>query len=39
VPIHNYLSIRADVLEHNSTISSMITGGRIVPADAKFQDD
>jgi Ni/Fe-hydrogenase 1 B-type cytochrome subunit len=39
VPIHIYLSIRADVLEHNSTISSMITGGRIVPADAKFQDD
>lgn len=39
VPIHIYLSIRADMLEHNGTISSMITGGRVVPADAKFQDD
>lgn len=39
LPIHVYLSIRADVLEHNSTISSIVSGGRMVPADAKFQDD
>jgi len=39
VPIHVYLSLRADVLEHNSTISSMVTGGRIVPAGETFVDD
>jgi len=39
VPIHVYLSLRADVLEHNSTISSMVSGGRIVPADETFVDD
>ncbi len=39
VPIHVYLSLRADVLEHNSTISSMVSGGRIVPADEHFVDD
>jgi len=39
LPIHIYLSVRADVLEHNSTISSIVTGGRMVPADAKFEDD
>ena len=39
VPIHVYLSVRADILEHNSTISSIVSGGRMVPADAQFQDD
>lgn len=39
LPVHIYLSVRADVLEHNSTISSIVTGGRMVPADATFEDD
>lgn len=39
VPIHIYMSIRADVLEHNSTISSIVSGGRMVPADEQFEDD
>jgi Ni,Fe-hydrogenase I cytochrome b subunit len=39
VPIHVYMSIRADVLEHNSTISSIVTGSRVVPAVRVFEDD
>ncbi len=39
VPVHIYLSLRADILEHNSTISSMVSGGRMVPADEVFEDD
>lgn len=39
VPIHIYMSIRADVLEHNSTISSIVSGGRMVPPDQEFEDD
>jgi Ni/Fe-hydrogenase 1 B-type cytochrome subunit len=39
VPIHIYLALRADVLEHDSTISSIVSGGRVVPADAEFRDD
>jgi Ni/Fe-hydrogenase b-type cytochrome subunit len=39
VPIHVYLSLRADVLKHDSTISSMVTGGRMVSADEVFEDD
>ena len=39
LPIHVYLSVRTDVLQHNSTISSIVSGGRMVPADATFEDD
>jgi len=39
LPIHVYLSVRADILEHDSTISSIISGGRMIHADAKFEDD
>jgi Ni/Fe-hydrogenase 1 B-type cytochrome subunit len=39
VPIHVYLSIRADILEHGSVISSMISGGRIVAVDDEFEDE
>lgn len=39
VPIHVYMSIRADVLDHNSTISSIVSGGRVVPAERVFEDD
>ncbi len=39
VPIHVYMSVRADILDHNSTISSIVSGGRMVPADREFEDD
>jgi Ni/Fe-hydrogenase b-type cytochrome subunit len=38
IPIHVYLAIRADHLERTGTISSIISGGRFVPADAQFVD-
>jgi Ni/Fe-hydrogenase b-type cytochrome subunit len=38
VPIHVYLAIRADFLERSGTLSSIITGGRFVPADRDFID-
>jgi len=38
IPIHVYLAIRADHLERTGTISSIISGGRFVPADAHFVD-
>lgn len=39
LPVHVYLAIRSDILEHNSAISAMISGGRIVPAAQQFEDD
>jgi Ni/Fe-hydrogenase b-type cytochrome subunit len=39
IPIHVYMSIRADVLDRNSTISSIVSGGRMVRADEEFEDD
>jgi Ni/Fe-hydrogenase b-type cytochrome subunit len=39
LPIHIYFAIRSDVLEHNSAISSMISGGKIVPHDHAFEDE
>lgn len=39
IPIHVYLAIRADLLERTGTVSSIITGGRFVPADVEFVDD
>jgi len=39
VPIHIYLAIRADHLERTGVISSIISGGRFVPADEKFIDE
>jgi Ni/Fe-hydrogenase b-type cytochrome subunit len=38
IPIHIYLAIRADLLERTGVISSIISGGRFVPADEKFID-
>jgi Ni/Fe-hydrogenase b-type cytochrome subunit len=38
IPIHVYLAIRADHLERTGVISSVITGGRFVPADSHFVD-
>ena len=39
VPIHVYLAVRADHLERTGTISSIISGGRFVPADREFVDE
>jgi Ni/Fe-hydrogenase 1 B-type cytochrome subunit len=39
LPIHIYFAIRSDVLERNSAISSMFTGGKMVPNGHKFEDE
>jgi Ni/Fe-hydrogenase b-type cytochrome subunit len=39
IPIHVYLATRADVLERGGAISSIITGGRFVPAEERFVDE
>ncbi len=38
IPIHLYLALRADNLERSGVISSIITGGRFVPADEHYID-
>jgi Ni/Fe-hydrogenase b-type cytochrome subunit len=39
IPVHIYLSVRADVLHKESTVSSIVSGNRIVRADVEFVDD
>jgi Ni/Fe-hydrogenase b-type cytochrome subunit len=39
IPIHIYLAIRADQLERTGVISSIVSGGRFVPADQHFVDE
>lgn len=39
IPIHVYLAIRADHLERTGVISSIISGGRFVPAQHDFVDE
>lgn len=39
IPIHVYLSIRADLLERTGVISSIVSGGRFVPSDHHFVDE
>jgi Ni/Fe-hydrogenase b-type cytochrome subunit len=39
IPIHIYLSVRADVVHQESTVSSIISGHRHVRADVEFVDD
>ena len=39
IPIHVYLATRSDLLERGGTISSIITGGRFVPAAERFVDE
>jgi Ni/Fe-hydrogenase b-type cytochrome subunit len=39
IPIHVYLAMRADLLERGGAISSIISGGRFVPADERFVDE
>ena len=39
LPVHIYLTIRADVLHRESRVSSIISGERYVRADVEFVDD
>jgi Ni/Fe-hydrogenase b-type cytochrome subunit len=39
IPIHVYLSLRADALERTGVISSIVSGGRFVPSDHHFIDE
>jgi Ni/Fe-hydrogenase b-type cytochrome subunit len=39
VPIHVYLALRADLLEHGGSISSIISGGRFVRTGRKYVDE
>ena len=39
IPIHVYLAIRADLLERTGVMSSIVSGGRFVPADQTFVDE
>lgn len=39
IPIHVYLTVRADVLHREARITSMISGDRFVRADVEFVDD
>lgn len=39
IPIHVYLTLRADTLERTGVVSSIITGGRFVDARQEFIDD
>ena len=38
IVFHVYLSVRADLLERSGTMSSMISGGRFVPAEDEYVD-
>ena len=39
IPIHVYLATRADLLERGGAISSIVSGGRFVPASQRFEDE
>jgi Ni/Fe-hydrogenase b-type cytochrome subunit len=39
IPIHVYLSLRAEIMERTGTISSIVSGGRFVPKDEHYEDD
>lgn len=38
IVFHVYLSVRADLLERSGTMSSMVSGGRFVPAEEHYAD-
>jgi Ni/Fe-hydrogenase b-type cytochrome subunit len=38
IPIHVYLSLRADVTDREGTISSIVSGGRWVKDDVHYED-
>jgi len=39
IPVHVYLTLRVDVLEETGTVSSIVSGGRFLPADEEYEDD
>jgi Ni/Fe-hydrogenase 1 B-type cytochrome subunit len=39
VPVHVYLALRADLVEHTGSVSSIISGGRWVPDDVEYVDE
>jgi Ni/Fe-hydrogenase b-type cytochrome subunit len=39
IPLHVYLAVRADRLEGSANISSIISGGRFVPAEHEYVDE
>jgi Ni/Fe-hydrogenase 1 B-type cytochrome subunit len=39
IPIHVYLALRADLIERSGTVSSIISGGRFVPAGLHYEDE
>ncbi|GIW53573.1 MAG: Ni/Fe-hydrogenase, b-type cytochrome subunit [Gemmatimonadales bacterium] len=39
IPVHVYLALRADLLEHTGVISSIITGGRFARSDVQYEDE
>jgi Ni/Fe-hydrogenase 1 B-type cytochrome subunit len=39
IPVHIYLAVRAELLEHTGTISSIVSGGRFVRADIEYVDE
>jgi Ni/Fe-hydrogenase b-type cytochrome subunit len=39
IPIHVYLSFRADVMDREGEMSSIFSGGRFVRADMRFEDE
>jgi Ni/Fe-hydrogenase b-type cytochrome subunit len=38
-PVHVYLAMRADILEHGGSISSIVSGGRFVRSDVHYEDE
>lgn len=38
IPLHVYLALRVDILEGTGTISSIVSGGRFLPADQEYED-
>jgi Ni/Fe-hydrogenase b-type cytochrome subunit len=39
IPLHVYLALRADVMDREGTASSILSGGRWVPAGQRFEDE
>jgi Ni/Fe-hydrogenase b-type cytochrome subunit len=39
IPIHVYLATRSDIMERAGSISSIITGGKFVPAGKHYEDE
>ncbi len=39
IPLHVYLGTRAEIIDREGTLSSIVSGGRWVPAGQKFEDE